>query len=394
MIEILSEARTSPLEAHVDSNSHELSNWDIEKAHTFHDQHPVALNELKSDIVNAAKDTCIFFDLPEIPIQEGESIGVFLDDGTNSKDVFEYNADEFKALNCTSFEDISKVWSHECGHRILRDIYSDSWPSELGADFFVGVRSEMLGLPVGDFEKSLSKEFPCESHPGGELRLQAIQYGRDVVAKMRDEGVSPNWENCLEEFDESSFSKTVFDEGKKSESESVASKVEEHAYHHIDPTDSEVAHIAEGSRDLTEEEPRDAQECDPLEKTDMIADADEQKKTGGSYGDLKSEGWGWNSEPPREIHHMPSNESSQLERNDGPSIVMEYEDHRETASCGNSRDAQEYRAEQKRLIDEGKCREALQMDIDDIHEKFGDKYDDAIGQMMDYVDELEKDNRI
>ena len=114
----------------------------------------------------------------------------------------------------------------------------------------------------------------------------------------------------------------------------------------------------------------------------------EVKKTGGSYGEMKKEGWGWNSEPPKEIHHMPSNESSYLEVNDGPAIVMDYQDHRQTASCGRSREAQEYRAKQKELIDQGKFREALQMDIDDIHDKFGTKYDKEINQMLEYYKEL------
>ena len=34
------------------------------------------------------------------------------------------------------------------------------------------------------------------------------------------------------------------------------------------------------------------------------------------------------------------------------------------------------------------------MDIDDIHDKFGDKYDDAIAEMMEYVDQLEAEGKI
>lgn len=34
------------------------------------------------------------------------------------------------------------------------------------------------------------------------------------------------------------------------------------------------------------------------------------------------------------------------------------------------------------------------MDIDDIREKFGDKYDDAINEMLDYVDKLEMTGKI
>jgi hypothetical protein len=34
------------------------------------------------------------------------------------------------------------------------------------------------------------------------------------------------------------------------------------------------------------------------------------------------------------------------------------------------------------------------MDIDDLHEKFGDKYDDAINEMLEYVDKLEEEGRV
>lgn len=44
---------------------------------------------------------------------------------------------------------------------------------------------------------------------------------------------------------------------------------------------------------------------------------------------------------------MPSNIASHLETKDGPAIRMEKEDHRKTASCGSSREAKEYQAEQK-----------------------------------------------
>ncbi|MGL5981495.1 MAG: hypothetical protein ACRCZY_11610 [Phocaeicola sp.] len=120
----------------------------------------------------------------------------------------------------------------------------------------------------------------------------------------------------------------------------------------------------------------------------------EKRDSGGSYGQIKSEGWGWKDQPAREVHHMPADSSSNLERQDGPAIAMDYEDHQKTASCGSSRDAKEYRAEQHKLIEEGKFREALQMDIDDLHDKFGEKYNDAISQMLKYVDRLEEEGKI
>lgn len=114
------------------------------------------------------------------------------------------------------------------------------------------------------------------------------------------------------------------------------------------------------------------------------------EKTGGSYGQVFKEGLG----DKYEVHHMPADNVNGLERKDGPAIRMDKEDHRETASCGNSREAREYREYQKELIEQGKFREALEMDIDDISDKFGDKYGDAISEMLQYVDKLESEGRI
>ena len=118
---------------------------------------------------------------------------------------------------------------------------------------------------------------------------------------------------------------------------------------------------------------------------------EKEGKKGGSYRDVKVEGEG----EKYEVHHMPADSASpNLERGDGPAIKMEKEDHRLTASCGMSREAREYREQQKTLIEQGKFREALQMDIDDIRDKFGDKYDDAIAEMLEYVDKLEQEGKV
>jgi len=139
---------------------------------------------------------------------------------------------------------------------------------------------------------------------------------------------------------------------------------------------------------------------DDLLKGNMYADEaqegkefekpEQSEKKGGSYADVKATSDGETSE----VHHMPADSTTDLPRDDGPAIKMDKEDHRQTASCGNSKEAQEYRAKQKELIEQGKFKEAIQMDIDDIHEKFGDKYDDAIDEMLAYVDKLEEEGRV
>ena len=116
----------------------------------------------------------------------------------------------------------------------------------------------------------------------------------------------------------------------------------------------------------------------------------ENEKKGGSYKDVFVPGEGERYE----VHHMPADSISPLDRLEGPAIKMDKDDHRQTASCGKSRDAREYREQQRECIDQGNFREAIQMDIDDIHEKFGDKYDGAISEMLDYVKHLEQEGRV
>lgn len=136
-----------------------------------------------------------------------------------------------------------------------------------------------------------------------------------------------------------------------------------------------------------------SQDSEKIEMNDdekKTAEVDEEIKEGGSYKEVKANSDGTKEE----VHHMPADSASNLERNDGPAIKMEKEDHRQTASCGSSIEAREYQAIQKEKIQNGDFRGAIQMDIDDIRSKFGNKYDKAIEQMLKYVDKLEEAGKI
>lgn len=112
----------------------------------------------------------------------------------------------------------------------------------------------------------------------------------------------------------------------------------------------------------------------------------QNKPQGGSYKDVRDANEGG------QVHHMPSFAASQsagvLSKNSGPSLWMETSDHRRTQSFRRSREADDYRNQQKELIEQGKFQEAQQMDIDDIRSKFGDKYDLGIQELQNYTQEL------
>ena len=155
----------------------------------------------------AAHSACKFFGLPEPELIEGDSIAVYMNscDLFMEDDKFLFNLDQFKEMKSISFEDMSKIWSHECGHRVLRFYNMSPWAQELGADFFMGVRSEMLGLPNGNIEKALGNSKGGLSHPPGHLRLQAIEYGRQTVRDFKKAGVPITMQNMRESFRMSHF---------------------------------------------------------------------------------------------------------------------------------------------------------------------------------------------
>lgn len=64
---------------------------------------------------------------------------------------------------------------------------------------------------------------------------------------------------------------------------------------------------------------------------------------------------------------------------------MDPADHNEMSITGSSRRAKAWCKKQQDLIDQGKLREEVQMDIDDARELFGAKYDEAFEEMLDYI---------
>lgn len=100
---------------------------------------------------------------------------------------------------------------------------------------------------------------------------------------------------------------------------------------------------------------------------------------GGKYYSLSAMGG--------ERHHMPAGSilPSHISRNNGPAINMTKADHRKTASYGSSTAAKEYRQKQANLIKQGNFAAAQDMDIRDIRNKFGSKYNKAIDQAVQYA---------
>ncbi|GAA0691864.1 hypothetical protein GCM10010193_53030 [Kitasatospora atroaurantiaca] len=112
---------------------------------------------------------------------------------------------------------------------------------------------------------------------------------------------------------------------------------------------------------------------------------------GGWYYKLKPANWTDGSNTQRyEINHVPAQATykklglaTDLNPGYGPSIRMEYDDHRKFISTGSGPGPDAWRAAQTSLIQQGKFDEAMKKDIDEIRRVHGTKYDAAIKEMAD-----------
>jgi hypothetical protein len=100
---------------------------------------------------------------------------------------------------------------------------------------------------------------------------------------------------------------------------------------------------------------------------------------GGSYRDVRAANVGG------DVHHMPANSASPLSRQIGPGIYMPTLDHARTASFAGNPGSRQYIARQRELIGQGRFNEAVQMDIIDVQGLFGNKYEEHIRQMLDWI---------
>ena len=99
-------------------------------------------------------------------------------------------------------------------------------------------------------------------------------------------------------------------------------------------------------------------------------DSEKPEKKGGKAGDIDYR--------ENDVVH-PMINIPELDDDDLPAIKMDLEDYKKLSSYNS----QEFIDKKSELEEQGKYREALQMEIDDIREKCGDKYNDAIAEMME-----------
>lgn len=184
-----------------------IENFAIENLNRIQIGSPMPEMSFQDQTRNAVHSACEFFGLDDLPINEGDATYVSLNNINEIGDEsLTYNKSQFEKMGWDSFEDMTKVWTHELGHVISQKEFADkAWPSELCADFMVGVRSAMCGYKYSNFESAIGATPASTSHPNGELRLEAMKAGREYATEMMKNGSKITWNSCIGKFKSTDF---------------------------------------------------------------------------------------------------------------------------------------------------------------------------------------------
>ena len=157
-----------------------------------------------ADITTAVSNACSFFGLPEVPIVNSEGVCVWSNDvHTTFDDILGVNREQLYDMGMISDDSLKLAYTHECAHRALQgyDNYEGT-QEELVCDYFAGIHAGLNNIDADQFEEALSKTTGSETHPNGALRVEAIEYGKQIASDIKTQGIEPTFEYCLDRFDD------------------------------------------------------------------------------------------------------------------------------------------------------------------------------------------------
>ena len=151
----------------------------------------------------AVHNACEFFNLPEIPIMNSDGVCVWANETeTVFDDVFGFSRGQMMEMGISGEDSLTLVYTHECAHRALQNYEGIEGKSEeLACDFFAGIHAEIGDMDTEQLSSALGKTAESDTHPAGELRVEAMEFGKTVAREMAAQGVPLTFENCMERFD-------------------------------------------------------------------------------------------------------------------------------------------------------------------------------------------------
>ena len=203
------------------------------------------------DVEQSMEEACSFFYISEpLEIREGDTTGVILKDKSLlSDDILSFSKGQMKDMGIDTKDGLDLVMTHECTHRILQTMKTgyDSWDEELCCDFMAGVRAGLNDIDTTEFTTSLQETEGSDTHPDGELRVEAVNEGIYYAKKCIEEDFSPSFADCLAHFSIDHENTELSDDNYSNE---IKSFIDDRAYHQSKANEAkgwEEWHIKKGN---------------------------------------------------------------------------------------------------------------------------------------------------
>ena len=127
------------------------------------------------------------------------------DKSSYSDDVVAHDKYQMYLKGFESKDSVELVMTHEAAHRVFQNDYFNEtqiWEEELACDYMAGVRAGMQGIPLENMENAMSDWQPSISHPPGDLRVNILNYGKEIGEQMIENGENPTFETSIEHLNE------------------------------------------------------------------------------------------------------------------------------------------------------------------------------------------------
>lgn len=153
-------------------------------------------------VLQAVSRACEFFNIPEVPVYNSDSVCVWpKDNKILNDDIFGFNRQELMELGVRGEDSLTLIYTHECAHRALQGKMKDAWEEELACDFFSGLNAGLNNINIDNVEASLGSTEGGPTHPHGALRVQFIEAGQKLAHEMQLDNNDITFEDCLSKFE-------------------------------------------------------------------------------------------------------------------------------------------------------------------------------------------------
>ncbi len=154
----------------------------------FYDTEAVSEEEIADIVERVAK----FFDLP-LPLicNKCDTFAKILTGSDATECELYYNIQMLTDSGINNRDAFTMCFVHEMSHQLLYNcrfnlFENERWIHELAADLMAGVYANRNLIATGKYKYVLSRQTASETHPGGGIRAEIVDYGRLYFEKCKN----------------------------------------------------------------------------------------------------------------------------------------------------------------------------------------------------------------